>query len=390
MTMKTHKKPLQALLFYTLLPLALVSASLNAYALEPETIDFEGGALTPTLEISSLYDDNILATNDPKSSWITSIKPTLALGIQGEKASYGLSYTLDHKMYASGPVDSLNNHSLKALADFPFDVRNRLKLKASMNKTESIDNVFVLGTLNQFSQNALGGSYVYGAPTATGNIELEYNHGSLRTDNNINLDQERDSDDISTAFVYRVTDKTRLLAELRAAQYNYVSNTTLDSTSLAYLVGARWEASAKTAGSAKFGTEQKDYKDNTLSNASRSTWEVSVDWSPLTYSTVTLATSQKIEEGAYGASYIDTTKNGIVWSHDWDKGLDSQFGYAVIKQDYSDGRVDDITTFNASLKYKVRRWLDASFNFQHSEQNSPINERNFSRNVFRLTLNASL
>lgn len=379
---------------YKKVPLSVVLATMSstAFAIDPAALDFDGIEVTPTIEVAGTYDDNYEATNNQKSSWITSITPAVNVAIYGRKALYNINYALNHQIYEASGSQNLTNHYLKLSADYEFDVRNALTVEAGYNKTETATSTYTAGVLNSFSTSNIGASYTYGAPSASGNVELALNHVLLRSENGANQDQERDSTTANVAFIYKVTDKTKLTAEVKGTQFDYIqSSSLLDSKNIAYLVGARWEATAKTSGSVKLGKENKDFDDSSLKDPDLTAWEASIDWSPLTYSVVTLTTSQKIDEGSYNSSYTNSRNNEIKWTHDWGRGYSTNLNYINSEKDYvSQNRLDTINAYGVGLKYEARRWMDIAFDYQSSNQDSTDATYDYDRNVFKLTLNVSL
>ncbi|GAB6069247.1 hypothetical protein JCM30760_03440 [Thiomicrorhabdus hydrogeniphila] len=374
------------------LAVALATISSAAFAIDPASLDFEGIEVTPTLEVSGTYDDNYQATSEEKSSWITSITPAVNVAIYGRNAVYNINYALNHQLYEASGSQNLTNHHLNATADYQFDIRNALTVEAGYNKTESATSTYTPGELNSFSTKNLGASYTYGAPTATGNLELGANYEQYRSENGVNLDQERNSTSASATFLYKITDKTKLTAEVRGTQFDYIESTSLlDSTNLGYFVGARWEATAKTEGHIKIGKENKDFDSSSLKDTDLNSWEVSVDWAPLTYSVITLTSNQKIDEGSYDSSYTNTTNNEIKWVHDWGRGYSSNVNYTNTNRDYvTTNREDTINAYGIGLTYEAKRWMDIAFDYQASHQDSTDTNYDFNRNIFQLTLNISL
>lgn len=369
----------------------ILAISNPVHAFDPAAIDYDGINVTPVLEVAGTYDDNYktLTAAAAQSSWITTIAPGVQIVGFGDKSTYTLDIAVNYQVYEASNAKNLTNLYAKASANFEFDVRNRLDMEAGYSKTESVANTFTPGVENSFTQTNIGASYTYGAPSATGNIELGFNNVNLRSNNGANPDQERDSQAYSATFVYRVTDKTKLTAEIDGSRYDYVSNTALNSTNIAYLIGARWEATAKTNGRLKIGSETKDF-DDSKPNANLTTWEISADWSPLTYSTFTFTTNQKIDEGSFGASYTDSTNNILNWQHDWGRGYTSQATISSLNSDYSSGREDTTTSFGVGLKYEIRRWADIAFDYQHSNRDSNVINGNYDRNIYKLTVNIGL
>lgn len=370
----------------------LASLSHNAVALDPAAIDFEGISVTPTVSVSGSYDDNYLTLNDDtkKSSWIIGITPSVNVIAFGDKSTYELNYSLEHKRYNDLGAANLTSHFLDASANYAFDVRNNLNLGASIYKTQTAANAFTIGELNDFTSRLIGANYIYGAPSATGNIEVGINRENYRSNNGENLGQERDSTSVNAVFVYKVTEKTKLTAEAKTTLFDYTSNDTLDSRNRGYFLGARWEATSQTTGFAKIGKEVKDFDESGKDNTDLSSWEVSADWAPKTYSVVTLKTNQRIDEGNFGADYSDTRENSVNWRHDWGRGYSSKAGYAIKRIDYSNGRLDDRKSYNIGLTYLVKRWIDLSLDYRHINQASTDELYDYERNVVNLSVDLSL
>lgn len=391
----------------TLLALAISSAvCANAWALDPAAVKLgDGIAFTPTLKLSENYDDNFRAveTNE-KSSWVTTIAPTLMLGAQGAKTGYSLSYTANHEIYHSSQKDTNTDHLLGADANFEFDARNRLRLNADYRKIEetSSDSRDAFGQLIQndkYNTRSVGAGYTYGADSATGQIKLGANYNELRYDNTalnpngsvLNADKERDATALSAAFLYRVGPKTRALIEGRHTDYEYVSNTQLDSTNVAVLVGAVWEATALTTGSVKIGRERKDFDSSGKDDRSGGMWEVGVKWEPLTYSSFSLNTRRALDEGSDNASAIRSVSTTLAWHHGWSERVSSEVSYTRSDQKYLEvARDDTLDTVGIGLTYKMRRWLDVGIGYKYSENDSTRVGKSYERNVYGITLNASL
>ena len=368
----------------------LALSTQTAYALDPAAVDFEGIQVTPTLEIAGSYDDNYLTLNDPESSWITSITPNVKIMGFGEKSTFEASYMLNHQIYHEENADNLTNHFLSAKADFEFDVRNRLNLNAGYSRTQTASDAYTLGELNSFKSVNAGAKYIYGAPSATGNIEVGVNYDSIRSTNGENLDVERDSTGADIAFVYKATAKTRLTAEVAVQDFDYDSNDALDSQNTSYLLGARWEATARATGYAKIGKQDKDFDDSSIDNADLTNWEVSVEWAPKSYSVFTLGTNQRIDEGLYGANHVDARTNQLAWKHDWGRGYTSQMNYRNIDRDYSNGRDDEVNSYGLGVKYMAKRWMDIGLDYQSTRQDSSSKPYDYDRDVFKFSVNLSL
>lgn len=371
----------------------------NAWALDPQSIKLSDGlTLTPTLQVSERYDDNFRAveTNE-ESSWITSVTPTIILGAEGRKSAYQLSYSAASDVFHSSHKDNNTDHILVGDAAYEFDSRNRLKLNAGYKRIEetaaqssqtrrSMEN-------DRYSTANVGGVYSFGAETARTQLDLGANYQELRYQNTdgLNADKERDTTALSSTAYYRIAPKTRALVELRHTDYDYVSNTRLNSNNVALLTGLTWDATAKTTGTVKFGAEKKRFDSSDLDDNSGSMWEVGVKWMPRTYSTFNLQTRRALDEGDDGASAIQTQSTTLSWKHEWLDRLSSDVSYTYTDQEYQDYKRDDqLSMFGVGLTYQMRRWLDVGIGYKYAENDSSMEFESYERNIYSISVTASL
>ncbi len=374
-----------------------VSAALsaNAWAVEPQSIKLSEGLLfTPTLEVSERHDDNFRAVEDnEESSWITSVTPTFVLGAEGRKSAYQLSYSAVSDTFHSSHKDNNTDHHVNADAGYEFDSRNRLKLNAGFHKIEDTASEDQNVENDKYTTSNVGGVYSFGAQTARNQIDFGANYQELRYQNsdNLNADKERDTTALNTILYHAVAPKTRALVEARHTDYDYVSNTRLNSNNVALLAGLTWDATAKTTGTVKFGGEKKRFDDSNIDDESGGMWEVGVKWSPRTYSTFGLNTRRALDEGDNGASSIESQSTTLSWDHEWMDRLSSTVSYTYTDQDYQDiTRTDKIDTFGVGLTYEMRRWLDLGVGYKYSENDSDAVGESYERNIFSISATASL
>ncbi len=376
---------------------AAVSAALcaNAWALEPQSIKLSDGlTFTPTLQVSERYDDNFRAVeNNEESSWITGITPTFKLAAEGRKSAYALTYSANTDIFHSSHADDNTDHHLTADAGFEFDSRNRLKLAAGYHKIEETASQDQNVENDKYTTANVGGVYTFGARTARTQVDVGANYQELRYQNgdNLNADKERDTTALNSIFYYRIAPKTKALVEARHTDYDYVSNTRLNSNNVALLAGLTWEATAKTTGTVKFGGEKKRFDDSSIDDKSGSMWEVGVEWAPRTYSTFGLNTRRGLGEGDNGASSIESQSTTLSWNHEWLDRLSSNVSYTYTDNEYQDiRRTDKIDTFGLGLTYEMRRWLDIGVGYKYSENDSSVAGESYERNIFSISATASL
>jgi hypothetical protein len=367
----------------------------NAWATDPQSIKLaEGVSFTPTLEVSERYDDNFRQVeHGTEASWITRISPGFAVGAETSKYGYKLAYRADSDIFHDSTKDNNTDHYLDADAMFNFDSRNRLKLGAGYQRVEETATLDQRIENDKYTVSHAGATYTYGAKTARGQIEVGGDYAQLRYQNGqgLNNDKERNTTALVSTFYYRVAPRTRALLEGRYTDYNYVSNTRLDSTKLGLLGGLEWEATAKTTGTIKIGAERKEFDTSGVKTASGSLWEVGAKWKPRTYSTFELKTHQALVEGDDGASSIKQTAATLAWEHYWLTRLSTTLRYTRSDEDYQDtNRSDKINGYGLAVKYEFRRWMDVTLSLDHVNDDSTEIDQSYRRNIYLLSFAFSL
>lgn len=384
-------------LHISLLALAVSAASSSVLALEAASVKLADGLeFTPTLKVSESYDDNFREVEaNEESSWITTIAPTFTLGAEGRKSAYKLSYTAVSDTFHSSHKDNNTDHHLTADAGFEFDARNRLKLAAGYHDIEETASLDQNVENDMYNTKNVGGVYTFGAESARAQIDFGANYEELRytNSNHLNADKERDTTALRSTFYYRIAPKTKALLEGRWTDYDYVNPEGRDDNSenIGLLAGLTWEATAKTTGTAKFGREKKDFDDSSIGEKSTGMWEVGATWQPRTYSRFGLNTRRGFDEGDSGADVIKTKTTTLSWSHDWAERLTSDVSYTRRDQEYQGiEREDKADIFAIGLTYEMRRWLDVGIGYKYAENDSDAINESYERNIYALTLNASL
>ncbi|MGV8844439.1 MAG: outer membrane beta-barrel protein [Pseudomonas sp.] len=383
--------------FNTTVLAAAVSAALcaNAWAIEPQSVKLSDGlTFTPTLKVAERYDDNFRAVETgEESSWITGITPTFVLAAEGRKSAYALTYSANSDIFHSSHKDDNTDHHLTADAGFEFDARNRLVLNAGFHKVEETASLDQNIENDKYSTSNVGGLYTFGAETARTQVDFGANYEELRyqNGNGLNADKERDTTALKSTVYYRVAPKTRALVEARHTDYDYTTNTGLNSNNIALLGGVTWDATAKTSGTVKIGGERKRFDDSRIDDKSGSLWEVGVTWMPRTYSTFNLTTRRALDEGDNGASAIQAQSTSLSWEHEWADRLTSNASFSYADKEYQDvNRDDQLSTLGLGLTYEMRRWLDVGVGYAYSDNDSSAATESFERNIYSISVTASL
>lgn len=383
------------------------SVSAHAVADEPRSINLRGFELTPTLLVGESYDDNYRGLDEgEQASWITSIEPSLLLSAETRNAGYQLRYTVSSDIYHDDSEATNTDHILGLKSIMELSSRHRIGWNLGYSRIENTINddrtVVEDGTEEdllerrfeneRFDRAVAGANYTFGARTALNQLEFGAEYQRLRYRDDFNEDQDRDTLTLGTTWFHRLGARTRTLVELRHADHSYEQSTsTRDSTNLAALLGATWEATAKTTGTVKAGAERKDFDSDTRSDYTSPMWEVGVVWAPRTYSKFDLTSRRAFDEGDDGASTVQDISTVLNWTHEWNPWISSELEYRVADREYkATEREDDIQAYGVALTYSPDRWIDFTLGYRFVENDSNVAIASYDRNVYMLTVDMSL
>lgn len=386
------------------LALVIALASSSSYALELQ----EGQSILPTLTLGFSYDDNLSQAADSQpqdESFISTIAPGILVRRETSDILFYGAYVLTYEDYAYDNEDSHAEHELgldnifklnsRHEAGLSFDFVKRQDIRTSINRADPQER-----TGDRYNRGDLAGQYTFGAETARAQLEFQAGYGRLRYDNNLdtlskNRIKERNEGFGSSTFYVRVSPKSRLLLEAKQRNFNYLdSESQLDNTSRKFYVGAVWEATAKTEGSVRLGRERKTFDDPSATDSSEPAWDVSLTWSPRTYSRFNIFTSRGAAEGSVRSDAVETTLYSLSWVHDWSYSLSTEFTYSELKERYEgkafDGRKDDTASYQAAITKQAGKKAEvtASYTRKERDSNSPIEQ--FDRDIVALTFTLAL
>ncbi|MGH1373382.1 MAG: outer membrane beta-barrel protein [Cellvibrionaceae bacterium] len=394
------------------LALATAIASVNVQAIEPSVIKVGVFDLVPAIGLDQRYDDNIFSqASDEQESWVTVLTPSVQASADLGSVELELAYQHAAGIYENSSDDNYNDNAVSAALSWELNHRNQLDLSTTYNdghedRGTGFSQGAGAGAIDEpdtFEEVTVDAQYAYGGETSRGRLVLDISNYSKEFTNHRTTTRGRDRDDLATGatFLWRVGGKTDVLAEVKRTDIDYVSDPastagsfdTLDSTATKYLVGVTWEATAKTQGSIKVGQEKKDFDDSDRDDFSGTSWEVGIQYSPKTYSILSLNTAREARETNGTGSFIDAEDYGINWQHSWTDSLTSTLFYSFSEESYEDditGREDEISGYGLRLDYNMRRWLDLGLSAVYNERDSNLDSFDYERNQVTLHLLMSL
>ncbi len=368
-------------------------------AAEEHGIQAGGATITPAIQIDEKHDDNIwLQELNKKSSWITTITPSIQAELGKGSSTFDLAYTLDKGFYHSSSADNYLDHTVTAGAKMQPSARLDGELNASYLKAHDARGATFTGlglitpTPNLYHETTVDGRIGYGT---NAHIDLSGAYSNKVYDNNraqtIGWDVDTMSGDAK--FSYLVAPKTRAVLEARYEVWNYklAGASTLDSRQQSYLGGLEWKATARTTGSVLLGYRKKSFADPARADASSFDWEASVKWLPKSYSLWTLDTSRQNDESDGQGNFVRTSGGFVMWEHGYSSRLHHMLKIDYRKRDYQGlNRKDDIVTGEARIDYDLNAWLNAGLAYNYANRNSNAALASYRQNIWMLELIGSL
>jgi hypothetical protein len=354
----------------------------------------------PGIDLAVGYNDNLFSSNiNKRSSTQYLVSPYVRVEAVAGPHKFDATFRVDDTTYANSRADNSTNYSLIGNASLAISGRAGLKLRAEsrhgIDPRGSTDRAGS-ATPDEYVNQGVEGIFSYGAPGAQGRIEVDGAAFSRRYQNNraVTEGSDRDSRQLGLTFLWRVAPKTEILALVQHRSADYLLQaSTQDSTEMRYQVGAKWEATAKTAGIVKFGYLEKKFDATGRTDFSGSSWDAAVRWSPLTYSVLDFNTSKVTNESTGAGDFLLTSSYGVNWNHAWN----SRFSSAALgnwrKDEFlgtAGGRVDKTGTLGLRLTYQWQRWLRFGAEYTWTDRTSNQNAFDFTRNLIMFTVGASL
>lgn len=376
------------------------------------------GAMTayPAVDLTLGHDDNVIrgkSGQNKRSSSFMVVSPSVRLEGKSQANLYSLTYRADIGRYRDSSADNYNTQKLSGLASLSPTARVALDLRGEYARgtdARGSNDRALPNEPDRWHSWMVGGVLGYGAPGAQGRIELEAGYTDKEYDNNRAsrvvggvFQQGTEFLDRADAsyggtFFWRVAPKTQLLFQVRQTDIDYdISASTLDSKERRYLAGVTWTATAKTTGIFKIGRLKKDFDSSTRSDSSESSWEGTVQWKPLTYSTVDITTGKQMNEvtgnGTGSGDFISSKNLNATWTHSWKPRFSTSVSAGVREDDYQGSgatRSDDTDNLGLGMAYQMRRGLKLGANYTHTKRDSNVSPFDYSRNVIMFTVGAAL
>jgi hypothetical protein len=383
-----------------LLAAALGAGSALAQQDGPAGIPVDPLMLYPGLDLSYGYDDNLYSSEiNKKSSSLLVFSPYLRAEAKPGPHRFDAAFRYDAGRYGGSHDDNYDDYQLNANGVAVFSARTDLRAHAEYvhghDPRGSTDRPFG-GTPDEFVNTGAEATLGYGAPGARGRVEVNGGYYSRQYQNNraFTVESDRDNGIVGGTFLWRVAPKSQLFVQGEQRRIDYdLATSTLDSDETRFYVGARWDATALTSGSAKIGALRKDFDSDTREDVNESSWEVAVRWSPLTYSVFDFATSRQTNESTGLGDTIVSSNYNATWTHAWSSRVRTQAVAGWRNDDYRGAgitREDDTATLGVRAFYQFRRWMRFGAEYTYTDRDSNDPTVIYQRNFILFTVSATL
>ena len=382
------------------------TASEGASQIEPAAVAMGPFQFVPSAEVVHGHTDNLFSQpTDTEDSNYTKLKPLLQWVAQTDANTFGATYQGDYGVFHSSSDDNYQDHDLSFDAYLEMNSRNRFDLGARAQKkhdrrgtgTSEGGAALTRDEPDEYDQNSLFGQWDFGAQGAlfgsrltVSSLDVEYQNNRIET-------QFRDRDEFTVAgrLYARISPMTRLFFELRDSAIEYdtlpLNGRSLDSDLRSYSVGAEWDITGRTTGSAKIGRGEKDFDDATREDGDLNEWEVSVTYDLRSYSQLHFISSKGFNETNGTGSFIDKEYYTVLWDHQWNDAWFTNASFTIGEDNFEDStRVDDIIGYSAGVTWKIDRWASLAVDYNYFDKNSNDAIFDYDTRTLDLTLNISL
>jgi hypothetical protein len=357
-------------------------------------------AVYPGIDLAIGHDDNLFSSDiNKRSSTFALLSPWVRAEARPSPHRFDLFFKSDIGRYKDSSADNYEDYQLAANGQAVFSARTDLKAHAEYlyghDPRGSTDRPSG-GTPDEFVNAGAEATFGYGAPGARGRIEANGGFYSRQYQNNRTTTEasDRDTGILGGTFLWRVAPRSQLLVQGERRRIDYdLPASTLDSHETRLYVGARWDATARTSGTAKFGWLKKDFDADARQDVSTGSWEVGVRWSPLTYSVFDLTTSRQTAESTGVGDTIVSSNYTAAWTHSWSSRVRSQLIAGWRNDDFRGAgvtREDDTGTLGVRLHYQFRRWLRLGTEYTYTKRDSSDPTFDYKRNFVLFTVGATL
>jgi hypothetical protein len=330
----------------------------------------------PYLSLKETYSDNVYYTEkNTTNDFITTILPSVTLSLPFRMHELSLGASAEFLRYAENTELNVTPYELFVLGDFTIGDRVQVKVGDTYRHAAESPLASPNRAGEMYDDNAAALSVKY-AFVDVAQLQLDYTRTML--DYPESAYRTRDEDLVSVFLYYRVLPVTSAFIEYDFKNVAYDTSTENDNVAHNGHLGATWEISEFSKGTAKIGYQEKNYTDASLEDYG--TWTASVDLLHqfTDAASARLLGKRDVNEGKDpGVRYYTTSGVYVDFTYRFLDRLAGQLEGSYGVDDYSDPPPDKSlvrkdTTARAGLgaKYSFNGWLDVSAGYAYLKRDS--------------------
>ena len=356
----------------------------------------------PEIGLTFLHNDNILSrSQEEKGSFVTILSPRARLEHKQRANTYGLDFGMDYGHYFSSSDDDYVDVQLGGEADWQIDRRSSFRLNADYLRGHDPRGSTDRGKTDEpdtWDSKGINGLFSYGMPRARIRLEGEAGYVAKRYKDFSRSEKTDDNDQkgLTGRVFYRVLPKTHLFLEADYTVVDYkLAATTLDSDVFGLSLGTEWRATAKTTGRAKLGYLRKAFDSDKHDDFNGVSWQVAVQWKPLSRSTIDIATGRYTTETTGVGDYLLTRDLSVTGTQVFAPRLSGSMGFYLAKTDFPQKiadprgeRSDDTRRFSLSVGYDFLKWASVNGGVNFTDRDSNRDTDDYDQRTIFVTLKA--
>ncbi|KAA3623379.1 MAG: hypothetical protein DWQ08_11695 [Proteobacteria bacterium] len=323
------------------------------------------------------------------------INPSITWGGELGRHLFQIGYSAGSERFDRFDTEDSDYQSLNAA--LRLDITRILIADLYANHTEAEERRGASGSRvigvnedqDEYETDTLGGRVTLGRRTNLLQLYVGAETTSLDFTNNNQEFRDRDQDMVEAGLFFNVGPATALFLHASETDYDYlVGDPSNDNTETSLTAGVTWEATEALSLRLEAGNLEKDFDDPLIAGFDGDTYLGKLLWSPRDRTTLSLYASRTTEESAdANAAFFVSEVTGVEFTQLIGERTTATLHYADANDEYSDGRIDDVTDYGIALGYNLFTWLDLGFSYNRVEKDSNDPDFDYEDDVYSLFVN---
>ncbi len=359
--------------------------------------------VTPSLRLDYVKDDNLYQSEnsaDIVSTDITTVTPAIDIVFDNGVSGFSIEYQLEDATFSDRSSEDYTDQRVDLAVGTLFAGFHRIELNAGYTESHDrrgsdapsgapsdIDNISQ--DLDEFEDTEYEVAYTLGTEEAPFSVKVYGGEFERRyTTNPATTDVfDRDESSAGVDFIWNVSEDLHLTLLYIDTDIEYLRDPDRDSSEQLYAINVDWEPTDALDTSIRVGQVEKQFESPMSSDFSGGYWDVTVDWSIYSYSSISLQASRFIDESSTSdGAFTIRRELGIAWAHNWTDVFQTELSYVDGTIDYSgDPRRDTNENARFNISYQFRRWATVGFSAQQFVRGSTTTAE-YDQNVYGLNL----